>query len=66
MAMLTVWRFNEPDGAARAATTLADLQSQGLVTVHDAATVAWPTGRKRPQTRQLHNLAGAGALSGSF
>jgi uncharacterized membrane protein len=66
MATLTVWRFKEPEGAARAASTLADLQSQGLIAVHDAATVSWPMGRKRPKTRQLHNLAGAGALSGSF
>jgi len=66
MATLTVWRFKESNGAERAATTLADLQSQGLVSVHDAATVSWPAGRKRPRTRQLHDLAGAGALSGSF
>src|SRR5262249_14881556 len=66
MATLTVWRFKEPDGAARAASTLEDLQRQGLVTVHDAATASWPTGRKRPRTRQLHNLAGESALSGSF
>jgi uncharacterized membrane protein len=66
MATLTVWRFRDPDGAARAASTLADLESQGLISVHDAATVSWPMGRKRPKTRQLHNLAGAGVLSGSF
>jgi uncharacterized membrane protein len=66
MATLTVWRFREPEGAARAASTLEGLQSQGVIAVHDAATVSWPMGRKRPKTRQLHNLAGAGALSGSF
>jgi uncharacterized membrane protein len=66
MATLTVWRFNEPESASRAASTLADLQSQGLVSVHDAATVSWPIGRKRPKTCQLHDLAGAGALSGAF
>jgi len=66
MATLTVWRFKEPEGAERAASTLAELQSQGLITVHDAATVSWPIARKRPRTRQLHNLAGAGALQGSF
>jgi uncharacterized membrane protein len=66
MATLTVWRFKEADGAERAASALADLQAQGLIAVHDAATVSWPMGRKRPRTRQLHNLAGVGALSGSF
>ena len=31
-----------------------------------AATVSWPEGAKRPKTRELHNLAGAGALGGAF
>jgi uncharacterized membrane protein len=66
MATLTVWKFNDPDGAERAATVLVGLAKQEVVTVHDAATVAWPLDRKRPKTRQLHSLAGAGALSGSF
>src|SRR5689334_13183081 len=66
MATLTVWRFEEADGAERAASTLADLQAQGLIAVHDAATVSWPTERKRPKTRQLNDLARSGALSGSF
>ena len=66
MATLTVWRFKDADGAERAAAPLADLQSQSLMAVHDAATVSRPAGRKRPRTRQLHNPAGAGALSGSF
>jgi uncharacterized membrane protein len=66
MATLTVWRFKEPDGADRAIATLAELQSQGVISIHDAATVSWPLERKRPKTRQLHDLAGTGALSGSF
>ena len=35
-------------------------------TILDAATVSWPEGAKRPKTRELHNLAGAGALGGAF
>jgi uncharacterized membrane protein len=66
MATLTVWRFKEPEGADRAVATLEDLQSQGVIAVQDAATVSWPMERKRPKTRQLHHVAGAGALSGSF
>jgi uncharacterized membrane protein len=34
--------------------------------VHDAAVVEWEEGRKKPKTRQLNNLAGAGALGGAF
>ncbi|HKY67141.1 MAG TPA: DUF1269 domain-containing protein, partial [Acidimicrobiales bacterium] len=29
-------------------------------------TVSWPADKKRPKTRQLESLVGAGALSGSF
>lgn len=63
---LTVWKFHTPDGAEEAAEKLADLQKQEVISVRDAAIVSWPPDRKRPKTRQLHNLAGIGALSGSF
>ena len=32
----------------------------------DAATVVWEEGKKKPKTRQLNNLTGAGALGGAF
>lgn len=63
---LTVWKFPDETGAETAVITLEQLQQQQLITVHDAATVTWPTGAKKPKTRQLHNLAGLGALSGAF
>jgi uncharacterized membrane protein len=66
VATLTVWRFGDPEGAGRAQDTLMRLQQQGLITVHDAAVVSWPAEKKRPKTKQLHSLAGAGALEGSF
>jgi uncharacterized membrane protein len=66
MATLTVWKFIDPGGAERAAAVLDGLQKREVITVHDAATVSWPLDRKRPKTRQLHGLAGGGALSGSF
>jgi uncharacterized membrane protein len=66
MATLTVWKFDDADTAQRAVETLTGLQEQQLITIHDAATVSWPLERKRPRTKQLHNLAGAGALEGSF
>jgi uncharacterized membrane protein len=46
--------------------TLEGLAKQQLITIFDAATVSWVEGAKRPKTRQLHNLAGAGALGGAF
>jgi uncharacterized membrane protein len=66
MATLTVWKFDTPEGAERASETLADLQKQELITVHDAAIVTWAAGKKKPKTRQLSGLAGAGALGGAF
>lgn len=66
MATLTVWKFDDPDGAQEALTLLQRLQKQELLTLVDAALVSWPEGRRKPRTRQLHDLKGAGALGGSF
>lgn len=66
MATLSVWKFPGAGGASQAEGTLLQLQREGLIQVHDAAVVDWPEGKKRPKTRQLHNLAGAGALGGGF
>jgi uncharacterized membrane protein len=66
MATLSVWKFDSATGAGDAVATLQDLTKQQLITVHDAATVSWADGAKKPKTRQLHNLAGAGALGGMF
>jgi uncharacterized membrane protein len=66
VATLTVWRFPTPDGAEAALETLEKLQKQDLIKVDDGAIVSWPEGRKKPKTRQLHSLTGAGALGGAF
>jgi uncharacterized membrane protein len=66
MATLTAWKFDTPEGADAAEQTLISLQKQELIQIHDAATVSWPEGRKKPKTRQLTSMAGLGALSGSF
>jgi uncharacterized membrane protein len=66
MATLSVWKFDTAIGADEAVNTLQDLAKQQLITVHDGATVSWIQGAKKPKTRQLNNLAGAGALGGMF
>jgi len=66
VATLTVWKLNDPAGADQAVEKLEQLQKQGLIKIHDAAAVSWEEGKKKPKTRQLHNLAGAGALGGAF
>jgi len=66
MATLSAWKFDTPDGAEQAVETLEALAKQQLITVHDAATVSWEPDKKKPKTRQLSNLVGAGALGGAF
>jgi uncharacterized membrane protein len=66
MATLTVWKFPDASGAEHAEATLERLQKEALITVHDAAAVSWQTGAKKPKTRQLRSLTGAGALGGAF
>ncbi len=66
MATFTVWQFDSAGGAEDALSTLERLQKEELITINDAAFVTWPEGAKKPKTQQLHNLTGAGALTGSF
>jgi uncharacterized membrane protein len=66
MATLTAVKFSTPGGAEEALGTIQQLASQELVRVHDAAVVTWEEGRRKPKTRELYNMKGAGALSGAF
>ncbi len=66
MPTLTVWKFESTDGAERAEQKLLALEKQQVIVVHDAATVTWEVGKKKPKTRQLASTTGAGALGGSF
>jgi uncharacterized membrane protein len=66
MSTMTVWKFPTATAANDAEKTLKSLQSQQLITILDAAVVSWPEGAKKPKTRQLNNLAGAGAMGGAF
>ena len=66
MATLTVWKFPTAGGADQAEHTLEQLSKQELIKIHDAAVVTYPEGAKKPKTRQLQNMTGAGALGGSF
>lgn len=66
MATLTVWKFDRPEAADRAEAILVDLSKQELIEIRDAATVSWPAERKKPKTRQLSGLTGAGAGWGAL
>lgn len=66
MATMTVWKFHDPAGAQQAETTLVGLSKQELIHIYDAAVVEWYADKKKPKTRQAHNLVAAGALGGAF
>lgn len=66
MTTLTVLKFDNTGAAERALDRLLELQKQLLIQVHDAAIVTWEAGKKKPKTRQMHNLAGLGAADGAF
>ena len=58
MATLTVLKFGSVDGAEKGLKLVEDLQKQALITLHDAAVVTWPTGERKPKTRQMSDRAG--------
>ena len=66
MATLSVLKFNDPRGADRVLLALQGMQERQLITLQDAAVVSWSADRKKPKTRQLHSMGGAGALNGAF
>jgi uncharacterized membrane protein len=66
MATLTAWKFDTAEGADAAEQTLLGLAKEELIQVHDAATVSWTAGKRRPKTRQLASMTGTGALGGAF
>jgi uncharacterized membrane protein len=66
MATLTAIKFSTVDGAEKMLSTLQDLQRQQMIQVQDAAIVTWPEGAKKPKTKHLSDMTGAGALGGAF
>ncbi len=66
MATLTVWKFDDPNAAEQVVEKVQQLQKQELIQLHDAAVVSWPADKKKPKTRHLADLTGAGALGGAF
>src|SRR6187431_2252633 len=68
MTTITVWKFDDPEGAERAETVLETAAGEGLVQIIDHAVVTWPVGESRPTTKHSHDDkkrgAGWGALWG--
>ena len=66
MATLTVWKFDTAEGADAAAKTLEELAREELIVIHDAATVAWEAGKKKPKTQQLPTSPARAPSGGAF
>jgi len=66
MATLTVFKFNNPEGAGQMLEKVKSLQKMELIKLQDAAIVTWPVGKKSPKTQQLVSMAGMGAMQGAF
>jgi uncharacterized membrane protein len=66
MATITGFKFDTADGAGKMVDLVQDLSRQQLITLQDAATVTWPEGKKKPKTKHLGDMTGAGAVGGAF
>ena len=66
MATLSALGFGTPEGAEEALKSLLEMQKQQLIVIQDAAIVSWPTGAKKPKTRQAFSTGAAGAVGGAF
>ncbi|HEU4424124.1 MAG TPA: DUF1269 domain-containing protein [Pilimelia sp.] len=66
MTAFTVWKFDSPGGAERAASVVKDAASEGLVKIVDHAVVTWPVGEARPNTKHGHEETLRGTGWGAF
>ncbi len=66
MATITGFQFDTADGAGKMVDLVQNLSKQELITLVDAATVAWPEGKKKPKTKHLGDMTGEGAVGGAF
>jgi len=66
MATLTVLKFETAQGAENVLEVVEGLSKKQMINLYDAAIVTWPEGKKKPKTKHLTDLTGAGALSGAF
>ena len=66
MTTITGYAFDTAEGAGKMLSLVEDLAKQKLITLEDAAIVTWPTDKKKPMTKHLDDMTGAGALGGAF
>ena len=66
MTTFTVWKFDDPQGAERAAHMVKEAQAGRLVQVDDLAIVSWPADAKEPTSKHGHEETWRGAGWGSI
>jgi len=66
MTTFTVWKFEDPDGAAGAESSLKSAAADGLVTIVDHAVVSWPEGAEKPSLHHDHDGPKRGAAWGAL
>lgn len=66
MTTFTVWKFDDPEGAARAETALKSGEADGLVTIVDHALISWPEGADEPTLHHRHDGPRRGAAWGAL
>ena len=66
MTTFTVWKFEDPEGAAHAERVLKDAQDDGLVKIVDHAVMTWPPGADKPETHHKHDDSKRGAAWGAL
>ncbi|GAA4731411.1 DUF1269 domain-containing protein [Nocardioides endophyticus] len=66
MTTFTVWKFEDPDGASRAESSLKSAAADGLVTIVDHAVVSWPEGAEKPSLHHDHDSPKRGAAWGAL
>ena len=66
MTTFTVWKYPDPEGAAREESLLQTAQADGLVTIVDHAVVSWPEGAAKPETHHHHDDSKRGAGWGAL
>ncbi len=66
MSTLAALKFNTATGAEEALEQVKSLAKQHLLNLEDAAIVTWPQGKKKPKTKQMSSMTGAGAGWGAL
>jgi uncharacterized membrane protein len=60
---LTVWMFRSTEAARGTLDVLRGLQRERVLTIHEAAVIEWPRGRREPETREFQHVDADGDRS---